>query len=343
MERTLPRGWETEARAALNDEELLAGSQIRADPASVAESLILVTETRFLHVTRSDVRSWPIATVGVAEVQENSKGQPGGITIVIADPAGDRATDEVHRFVAPNRDAAYGCDTVADELRFSTLPAVATRIAELTWWDAKPAWSYAALGRIAGGTLAVEAGEEVSVGLGRRGVSLYAPNSSAPHLQLPWTEITGVSIETQDQLKERLGPTVVTAMGLLQWRYKVRGLRGRLGLEAFIGISTKTSELYVAAKAPAVELRKYWASVLERFEMEPDEALLTGRAPTAELGLFADEDDAPVRAADRTVRKAHDRNVVEELERLSALHDSGALTEAEYAAAKANILGRPQS
>ena len=336
MEQSLPRGWENEARAALGDEEFIAGSQVKADPASVAESLIFVTATRFLHVTRSEVRSWPVATAGVAAVQENSKGQPGGVTIVTVDATGEVSIDEVHRFAAPNRDAASGCEMVADELRFHTHPAITTRIAELTWWEAKPAWPYAALGRIAGGTLELDPGRQASVGLGRRGVSLYEPGQSTPFLQIPWPEITEVTVETQDELRQRLGPTVVRAMGLLDWRFTSRGLRGRLGLEAFIGISTKTSELHIAAKASATALRSHWESVLQRFELEPDEALLTGHAsnPRPDASPGGSVPAAPA-------RKSADRNVVEELERLSALHASGALTDAEYAAAKASILGRP--
>jgi hypothetical protein len=320
-EHNLPRGWENEASAALGDEDFVAGAQVRADPASADESLIFVTATRFLHVTRAGVSSWPVSQVGVAEVQEYSKGQPGGLTLV--------TEDGIHRFAAANRDSAYGCELVSDELRFHTVPALTTRIAELTWWDAKPAWPHAAIGRIAGGTLGLEPGQDVSVGLGRRGVSLYPPGQAAPFLQVAWPEVTAISVDSQDELKERLGPTVVRAMGLLEWRFKSRGLRGRLGLEGFISIATKTAELYVAAKADASDLRKHWDSVLHRFEPELDPALLT-----------LPEDQTP--AAGPTGRRSTDRDVVEELERLAALHASGALTDGEYAAAKASILGRTE-
>jgi hypothetical protein len=338
VELSLPRGWETEAQAALADEDLLAGSQVRANPARTDDSLILVTPTRFLHVTRDAVRSWPVATTGVAEVQDYSKGQPGGITVVTVDTSGDVAVDEVHRFSAPNRDAAYGCDLVADELRRHTPPAITARLAELDWWDAKPAWPRAALGRIAGGTLPLDPGREVSVGLGRLGISLYDPKATGPFHQIPWPDVTGITVENADELKLRLGSTVVRAMRLLDFRKKSRGLRGRLGLEGFIGISTKSAELYVAAEASAVDLRKHWQSVLDRFAVDADEAELTGLSsapPAADAEQRTSTAAAPERAA-------HDRSVVAELERLAALHHAGALTDAEYAAAKASILGHPR-
>lgn len=306
VQQKIPRALSGESRRALAGEPIVAGAMIRADPAKDAVTAALVTPTRLLHVDKRLSRSWPLTDIGVTDYQQWATGQVAALAVLAADPAGD----EVLRFVVPRGEQPLDLQEVFRALRGLDNPAVAARIAELPWWERKAAWPYAALGRVAGGNTLLVPGQHGSLGLGRRGVSIYLGNKPEPTLQLPWQDITELFIERPGELTARVPAEQMQVQGLLAW-----GLETTEG-PTFVTVIAKSQELYFAVQAPVTELRGFWGSVLAHFALDPEEvAVVSASAAPATQG-----------------------ELVSRLERLAELHASGALTAAEFAAAKAAVI-----
>jgi hypothetical protein len=194
---------------------------------------------------------------------------------------------------------------VHEELAALDNPAMTAKVAELAWWDGRAAWPYGALGRVAGGSTELVPGERGTLRLVQNGVYLHHAERPEPSLQLPWVEVTSIMVENPEELSERLGAARVAELGVLAW-----GL-STTGGECFVTVTTKHDELYYAAQAPPEQLRQHWTSVLAQFKVDADEVVA---APPSESDL------------------------VGKLERLAVLHARGALTQEEFAAAKAAVI-----
>jgi hypothetical protein len=303
VQQKLPRAFAGEARGALGGEPIVAGAIVQADPAKPALTVVLVTETRLLHVDKKETRSWPLTEVAVTDYQQQATAQLAALAVL--------AGDELLRFLIPRGEQAQDLHAVFRQLRALNNDEVVGRVSELPWWERKAAWPYAALGRVAGGTTALIQGQHGSIGLGRRGVSIYLGNSAVPSLQMPWQDVTEVLVEPPAQLKARVSAEQLLLLGVLAW-----GLETTEG-ETFVTVTTKNQDLYFAVQAPVTELRGFWGSVLSHFAVDSDEVAV----PAATIKLPAAEGD-----------------LVSRLERLAALHATGALSAEEYASAKAAVI-----
>jgi hypothetical protein len=302
--KKLSRALQGQADAALAGEAALARSIVQSDPSSASPGVLLVTRTRLVHVDAGASTSWPLEVVAIADYGLESAAQPAGLSVL--------AGDDLLRLFAPRGRAAGDLDAVVTAVRrlhtdIDNEPAAA-RLSELPWWERKAAWPLPVLGRIAGGTTTLTQGERGSLGLGRRGASLYLAGRAEPTLQLPWQEVTGVLVEDADGLAERLTPGRARALGVLDW-----GMDTKAG-PSFVTVTTKTDELYFAAQAPAAALSAHWVAVLSQFTDE--EVVVLAVAP-------------------------EQADLVVQLERLAALRASGALNDDEYATAKAAVLRAP--
>ncbi len=301
----MPRAFAGEARSALGGEPIVAGSMVQADPAKPALTAVLVTPTRLLHVDKKQSRSWPLTEVAVTDYQQQATAQLAALAVL--------AGDEVLRFLIPRGERAQDLHDVFRQLRALNNDSVVGRVSELAWWDRKAAWPYAALGRVAGGTTALIQGQHGSMGLGRRGVSIYLGNAAEPSLQMRWQDVTEVLVEPPSELKARVSAEQLLLLGVLAW-----GLPTTEG-ETFVTVTTKSQDLYFAVQAPVTELRGFWGSVLSHFAVDADEVAVVGPPATVTL-------------------PSADADLVGRLERLAALHAAGALTQEEYADAKAAVI-----
>jgi hypothetical protein len=309
----LPRVLAGEAQRALAGEPLIAGTIIEPDPAKRALGAALVTPTRFIVVVdKRSSRSWPLSEVTVTDYQQQASGHPPVLAVL--------ADSELLRFRAPRGYTSDDLHDVFEELEKQDSPLAAARAAELSWWETKAAWPYGALGRVAGGTTTLEPGQKGSIGLGWRGVSVYLGRRDEPTLLLPWADVTDIFVEGTSELNERLGATRLQALGLLEW-----GLSTTQG-ESFVTVTTKREELYFAVQAPVPQLREHWAAVLDKYVIEPEDALVSAEDDAPDEVVMPELADPP---------RPLDPGVAGQLERLAALYASGALTEEEYAAAKA--------
>ena len=312
MLQKIPRALGSETRTAMAGEPLVAGAMIQADVAKPVVSALLVTPTRLIHVIdkKSSV-SWPLTEIAVTDYQQPATGQMAALAVLVA-------PDEVLRVVIPRGEQEQDLHDVFRELRTHNNDAASARVTELPWWERKAAWPYAAMGRIAGGTTELVQGQHGSLGLGRRGVSIYLGKSKAPSLQLPWQDVTELFVERPDELKARVNADEILLLGVLAW-----GLMTTEG-ETFVTVTTKSQALYFAVQAPVTELRGYWRSVLSNFVLDPEEVAAPG-SPTITLPptprVSSDSDD-----------------LVSRLERLASLHATGAITDEEFVAAKAAVI-----
>lgn len=312
MLQKIPRALGGASRAALGGQPIVAGAMIQADITKPAVSALLVTPTRLLHIIdKKTTFEWPLTEIAVTDYQQPASGQLAALAVLVE-------PNEILRVVIPRGEAPMDLHDVFRELRTHNNDVASARVAELPWWERKAAWPYAALGRVAGGTTALVQGQHGSLGLGRRGVSIYLGNSKVPSLQLPWQDVTELFVERPDELKERVNADEILLLGVLAW-----GLMTTEG-ETFVTVTTKGQALYFAVQAPVTELRGYWRSVLSNFALDPEDA--------APAPLTVTLPATPPRAPEETV------DLVSQLERLAGLHASGAITSEEYAAAKAAIL-----
>ena len=312
MLQKIPRALGSETRAALGGEQLVVGAMVQDDITKVAVSALLVTPTRLVHVIDKKTSvSWPLTEIAVTDYQQPATGQQAALAVLVA-------PDEILRVVIPRGEPEQDLHDVFRELRTHNNDAASARVTELPWWERKAAWPYAALGRIAGGTTELVQGQHGSLGLGRRGVSIYLGKSRVPSLQLPWQDVTELFVERPAEVKERVNADEILLLGVLAW-----GLATTEG-ETFVTVTTKNQALYFAVQAPVTELRGYWRSVLSNFALDPEEVAAPA-PPTITLPpaprLSADIDD-----------------LVSRLERLAALHAGGAITDEEYTAAKAAVI-----
>jgi hypothetical protein len=215
------------------------------------------------------------------------------------------AGGHVLKLLVPRDHPHFDLRHVHEELDALDNPAMTAKVAELAWWDGRAAWPYGALGRVAGGSTELVPGERGTLRLVQTGVYLHPADRPEPSLQLPWVEVTSIMVEEPAELSERLGAARVAELGLLAWGLKTTGG------ECFVTVTTKHDELYYAAQAPPAQLRQHWAGVLAQFAVDPDEVVVP--APSGS-------------------------DVVGKLERLAALHARGALTQEEFAAAKAAVI-----
>jgi hypothetical protein len=291
---------------------MLAGTIIEPDPAKRGLGAALVTPTRFIVVLdKRSSWSWPLSEVTVTDYQHQASGHPPVLAVL--------TDSELLRFRAPRGYTSDDLHDVFVELAKQDSPAAAARAAELSWWETKAAWPYGALGRVAGGTTTLVPGQKGSIGLGWRGVSVYLGRRDDPTLLLPWADVTAIFVEGTGELNARLGAPKLQALGLLEW-----GLSTTQG-ESFVTVMTKREDLYFAVEAPAPQLREHWAAVLERY-VEPEDALVPAEGDVPDEVVMPEVGDTP---------RPLDPGVAGQLERLAALYASGALTEEEYAAAKA--------
>ena len=297
----IPRALRGPTREALADETADALAVVQTDPSDPALSAMLVTPSRLLRVGKAEARSWPMTDVAVADYQQQSTGNRAALCVL--------AGDELLRFLVPRGEDPTPLHEAFLALRRRHNVAVAARLSELPWWELKAVWPYAALGLVAGGTSPLVRGEKGSLGLGRRGVSIYRSGHPEPALQLPWQDVTAIFVETVDELRERLTDATALQLGLL-----APGL-ARKGGPSFATVTTRNQELYFALEAQAEELRHHWASVLAHFAEDPVE-----EAAVLDTAAHSDSD------------------LVSRLERLAALHASGVLTQAEFDAAKAAVI-----
>lgn len=298
----MPRALRGRTRDALAGEATVALAVVSSDPADDAVSALAVTGSRLLLVNAQSTQSWRLSEVGVGDFQEQSTGNRAALSLL--------AGGEIQRFLMPR---GYDPTTLREAylaLRALNNEAVALQLSELAWWELKAAWPYAAQGRVAGGAPPLTPGEKSSLGVGRRGVSIYPYGQEAPTLQLPWQDVTSIVVETIDELRERISELAVTNLNLLSADVTHRGAA------SFASVSTRNQELYFALEAPAEDLRRHWSPVLAHFVDDP-----------VEDAMVAD------------VLQVPEADLVSRLERLNALHESGALTQAEFEAAKAVIIG----
>jgi hypothetical protein len=309
VQQKLPRAFAGEARGALCGETIVAGAIVQADPAKTALTVLLVTPTRLLHVDKKETRSWQLAEVAVTDYQQQATAQLAALAVL--------AGDEVLRFLIPRGEQAQDLHAVFRQLRALNNDVVVARVSELPWWERKAAWPYAALGRVAGGTTPLIQGQHGSLGLGRRGVSIYLGNSTEPSLQVRWQDVTEVLVEPPSELKARVSAEQLLLLGVLAW-----GLETTEG-ETFVTVTTKNQDLYFAVQAPVTELRGFWGSVLAHFAVDSDEVAVPASTITLPSSPISPEPEA---------------DLVSRLERLAALHATGALTQEEYTAAKAAVI-----
>jgi hypothetical protein len=302
MQRKLPRALRAELQRSLGGEKPTVQIVVQEPATATSEVSIgglVTTHTQFIHVTEGGAKTWPLRSVGLTDAPQGIPGKPVAIGIL--------AEDELLRFTIPNGVPYENVLLLAEIVRRNAGDAVAARIEILPWWEAKALWPYATKGRVAGGTTLLTAGDDGSLGLGRRGVSFYPADSIEPTLQLSWPEVTDLFVEGRDDLSDRLTHDRLESLGLLHWALDTRGG------ESFVTVVTKHDELFFAAAASPVNLSFHWEEVLEHFTGDP---------------LNVEAAAAPVLNAD----------LVSRLERLTTLHANGSLTDAEFTAAKDALL-----
>ncbi len=301
VEKKLPKGLAGAIDKALSREALLAGAVLEDDPVQGSPAAALVTATRLLLVELEASRSWPIDEVAVTDYQEGVPNYSAALAVL--------AGDQLLKLLVPRNHPHFDLQRVHEQLAELDNPAMAARVAELAWWDGRAAWPYGALGQVAGGTTALPPGQRGTLRLAQSGVHVHPAEPADATLHLPWVDVTSISVETPEELNERLGADRVSQLRLLDW-----GL-STTGGECFVAVTTKQDELYYAAQAPPAQLRQHWAGVLDHFGVDADEAVV------AAAGAGTDGSD-----------------LVGKLERLAALHARGALTQEEFAAAKAAVI-----
>ena len=297
MEKKLPRGLSGAVEKALNGEALVAGAVLENDPVQQSPTAVLLTAQQLLLVGPRSSQRWPLDEVAVTDYQEGVPGYSAALAVL--------AGEQLLRLLVPRDHPHFELRHVHEELAGLDNPAMTAKVAELAWWDARAAWPYGALGRVAGGTTELVPGERGTLRLLQGGVYLHPAERPEPSLQLPWVEVTSMMVEDPDELSERLGAARVAELGVLAWGLKTTGG------ECFVTVTTKNDELYYAAQAPPAQLRQHWAGVLEQFAVDPDEVVVPAPAGS---------------------------DLVGKLERLAALHAHGALTQEEFAAAKAAVI-----
>ncbi len=299
MEKKLPKGLSGAIDRALNGEALVAGAVLEDDPHQHSATAVLLTAQSLLVVGPHPSQRWPLAEVAVTDYQEGVPGYSAALAVL--------AGEQVLRLVVPRDHPHFDLRHVHEELAALDNPAMAAKVAELAWWDARAAWPYGALGRVAGGSTELVPGDRGTLRLIQSGVYLHPAERPEPSLQLPWVEVTSIVVESPEELSERLGAARVAELGVLAW-----GL-STTGGECFVTVTTKHDELYYAAQAPPAQLRQHWEGVLAQFTVDPDEVV---PPPPTTTGT----------------------DLVGRLERLAALRAQGALTQEEYAAAKAAVI-----
>jgi hypothetical protein len=303
MQRKLPRALRAELQRALDGEEPQIQVVVREEATITSEGsigAIAATHTQFVHVTDSATRVWPLRSVGLTDAPQGIPGKPVAIGIL--------ADDELLRFTIPNGVPFENVLWLSEVVRRNAGDAVAARIEILPWWEGKALWPYGTKGRIAGGSTLLEPGTSGSLGLGRRGVSFYPLDSVEPALQFPWPEVTDLFVEGRDDLSDRLTHDRLDALGLLHWALDTKGG------ESFVTVMTKHHELFFAAAASPSHLGFHWEEVVDHFTGDPLKKVEEAAAPPLNSDL------------------------VSRLERLNSLHASGALTDAEFTAAKDALL-----
>ncbi len=302
MQRKLPRVLESQIKRALAGQATLARAIVRDAPDAENVGGLVLSPDQLIYVDERGTRTWPTDQIAVAEHPVPKPGQPVSFSVL--------AGEEILRYLMPRGVPIEHVGQLLAAIGRLESADAAARVAAMPWWEAKALWPFAVKGRVAGGTTALELGQFGSVGLGRRGVSFYPGEQTAPSLQLAWQEITGVFVEDREELTARVTSPRAHELGIFQW-----GIDTSEG-DCYVTVVTKQHELYVASSAPAAKLRSHWESVLERFENGPFEEAF--EHPVSEASPSAD--------------------VVSRLERLTALYESGVLNEAEFTAAKAAIL-----
>jgi hypothetical protein len=299
VEKKLPKGLAGAIDKALSRETMLAGAVLEEDAGQGSPSAVLVTPTRLLLVGMGSDRWWPVDEVAVTDYQEGAPGYSAALAVL--------AGDQVLRLLVSRNHPHFDLQRVHQELAALGNPAMSAKVAELAWWDGRAAWPYGALGRVAGGST-LAPGLRGTLRLAQGGVHLHPAEASDPSLQLPWVDVTSILVETPEGLNGRLGGDRVAQLRLLDWGLKTTGG------ECFVTVTTKQDELYFAAQAPPAQLRQHWSGVLDQFTVDPDEVVV----PAAAIG--------------------DDSDLVGKLERLAALRARGALTDEEFAAAKAAVI-----
>jgi hypothetical protein len=314
VEKKLPKGLAGAIDHALDGEALLAGAVLEDDAAQQSPAAVLVTPKRLVVVERHTNRWWPLDEVAVTDYQESVPGDSAALAVL--------AGDEVVKLLVPRDHPHFDLQSVHEQLKELDSPAMAARVAELAWWEGRAAWPYGALGRVAGGTTTLTPGERGTLRLAQTGVYLYLTDRAEPSLQLPWIEVTSITVETPDELGERIGNERVDELGLLAWGLKTTGGA------CFVTVTTKNEELFYASQAPPAQLREHWSGVLAQFTVDPDEVV------TPPAG-GADRPPGPSGPSDWPPGPS---DLVGKLERLAALHARGALTLEEFTAAKAAVI-----
>jgi hypothetical protein len=300
VEKKLPKRLAGAIDKALSRETMLAGAVLEDDAGQGSPSAVLVTPTRLLLVGMGSDRWWPIDEVAVTDYQEGAPGYSAALAVL--------AGDQVLRLLVSRNHPHFDLQRVHQELAALDNPAMSAKVAELAWWDGRAAWPYGALGRVAGGSTTLAPGLRGTLRLGQGGVHLHPAEASDPSLQLPWIDVTSILVETPEELNGRLGGDRVAQLRLLEWGLKTTGG------ECFVTVTTKQDELFYAAQAPPAQLREHWSGVLDQFTVDPDQVVV----PAAASG--------------------DDSDLVGKLERLAALRARGALTDEEFAAAKAAVI-----
>jgi hypothetical protein len=300
VDKKLPKALSGAVNKALGGETLVAGAALEDDAAQQSPAAVLVTAQRLLFVERHSSQSWPLEEVAVTDYQEGVPGYSAALAVL--------AGGEVLRLQVPRNQPHFDLRHVYEELNGIDNPQMAAKVAELAWWDGQAAWPYGALGQVAGGTTSLPPGERGTLRLGQSGVQLHPAEASGPALQLTWVDVTAIMVETRDEISERLGAGRVADLAILDWALKTTGG------ECYVTVTTKHEEVYFAAQAPPAQLSHHWEAVLAHFAIDPDEA-------AAEPLGGNDGND-----------------LVGKLERLAALRARGALTEEEFAAAKAAVI-----
>jgi hypothetical protein len=301
MLRKLPRAIRAEVKRVVNGEELLGQVIVQSPPTPdepARDGALAATRTQLIHVDKAGSRTWPIREVGIVDKPEPVAGRPVTIGIL--------AGEEMLRFAMPSGVPFEHMFTFTQAVLRQETAEMSARIAVLPWWEAKALWPFATKGRVAGGSTLLTPGAEGSLGLGRRGVSFYPAGTIEPLLQFPWPDVTTLYVDDRDTLTERITLARFDELDLLKWALKARDT------ECFVTVQTKHDELYFAAAAPVERLRFHWETVLDRFAGDPIEEVQEVVASNADL--------------------------VSRLERLTALHDSGALTDEEFTNAKDALL-----
>ncbi len=150
-------------------------------------------------------------------------------------------------------------------------------------------------------------GQKGQMFLGELGVSIFVGNHSAPSLRWRWETVTDLHVEGPEELKERVTVPRLMLLGLLAWGFKAKEGASYVTVNAH-----GSQELYFAVPAPVPELRSHWGDILARFSV-----------PAADTPATTDTSPA---------------DLVAKLTQLASLHSSGALTDEEYAAAKAMVI-----